>query len=267
MKNFVVYKISSGVIVKVGRCSDFMLKYQTGLNEKVLEGVAKTDGSQVVAGGIVIDTPGWVSPMIGITPELSPTISDLIAVSTVLDVAVIKLATIETGADITINNTAAGIVGQGALAVKDGVDLSTSEVTNKSLENLDSAAAAMLLAHDRVYDPNPAFLDVTFSGITACGTGTVEETPLAISANKKFTLPKTSPPSRYELVQDGFHILVEMSETTGTVQILSDVVGRGIFYSDSTPVVRGGTVSNTRVLGTCEIDLKTIGYGGSCFIN
>lgn len=55
-----------------------------------------------------------------------------------------KLNTIEEGADVTADNTAAAITGQGALATKSSVDLTTSEVTNKSLANLDSTANSKL---------------------------------------------------------------------------------------------------------------------------
>jgi len=55
-----------------------------------------------------------------------------------------KLSGIEEGADVTADNVAASITGQGALATADSVDLATGEVTNKSLANLDSTAATAL---------------------------------------------------------------------------------------------------------------------------
>jgi hypothetical protein len=51
-----------------------------------------------------------------------------------------KLSGIATGADVTSENTAAGIANQGSLATKNSVDLASTEVTNKSLANLDSTA-------------------------------------------------------------------------------------------------------------------------------
>ncbi|WP_109808422.1 beta strand repeat-containing protein [Sphingosinithalassobacter portus] len=54
------------------------------------------------------------------------------------------LFTGELAADVTSGHTAAAIAGQGALATQSAVDLSSGQVTNKSLANLDSSAATKL---------------------------------------------------------------------------------------------------------------------------
>ena len=51
-----------------------------------------------------------------------------------------KLGGIATGADVTGSNTAAAITGQGALATKSSVDLSSGEVTNKTADNIVETA-------------------------------------------------------------------------------------------------------------------------------
>jgi hypothetical protein len=162
MKNFIVYTTVKGVILRTGRCQDNMFDFQSGTGESVLEGHAKTDGSQKISGGIVIATPGWIPPVAPAAPDLSVSLDSLgdLATKDSVDLstsevtnkslanldstASTKLATIADGADVTADNTAAAITGQGTLATKSAVDLSTSEVTNKSLVNLDSTAATKL---------------------------------------------------------------------------------------------------------------------------
>lgn len=84
--------------------------------------------------------------------------------------AATKLSGIAAGADVTANNTAAAIAGQGALATKSSVDLSTTDVANKSLGNVDSAAATKLAGiaagADVTLSALNGGLEVTGGGVT-----------------------------------------------------------------------------------------------------
>lgn len=56
MKNFVVYKTTTGEILRTGRAPDDMLTIQAGAGETVIEGTAN-DATQYVAAGVVTNKP------------------------------------------------------------------------------------------------------------------------------------------------------------------------------------------------------------------
>jgi len=61
-----------------------------------------------------------------------------------IDAAHVGLGNVTNGADITSDNVAASIAGQGALATQNSVNLNSNEITNKSLAALDSTANTKL---------------------------------------------------------------------------------------------------------------------------
>jgi len=66
MKNYVVYLTATGVITRTGSCMDDDLSSQAGSGESVIEGIAETDGSEMVdivaEPPVVISTPDWEEP-------------------------------------------------------------------------------------------------------------------------------------------------------------------------------------------------------------
>jgi hypothetical protein len=176
---------------------------------------------------------------------------------------------VKTAGDIV----AATISGQGALATKSAVDLSTSEVTNKSLAVLDSAAATMLLAHDRIVDPTPASITVIFSGITACSYGDTDTSSGgATVVNGTWTLTETSPGSKVYVLDDSVVYILVSLDGMGEIMAYcksTDYTGSYYsFYATYGSYKRGDTVENFHVLAYClptEPNVK--GYGGTCYID
>lgn len=132
-----------------------------------------------------------------------------------------RFAAVQANADHTASNTAAAIAGQGALATKGSVDLSTADVTNKTLLNI-ADTASRFAAVEASADHTGGHTSNDTSNVNGVAAATVQ----GGAARSNIALDSSGRVQRANPFSDGFYGL-RASETDGSTKTLEAFNGQG----------------------------------------
>ena len=165
-----------------------------------------------------------------------------------------KLSGIAAGADVTADNTAKAIINQGTLATKSSVDLSTTQVTNKSLANLDSTANTKLSGIAAGADVTLTAVDggltLTGGGLTLSNGGSIKGGQIAYGQGTGFFLGYQSGAYKFSiggpaksLSWDGSDLIIA-GDVIATGNIKSNAVTQAIYVAAAAKTVNSGVFTS-----------------------